>query len=92
VAALASTKVDQTLRNSGINSLVVCGLTTAVCVTQTARETPDCGFRVIIAEDACTEMSEEMHQSALLAFSWVFGRVRSTEEIVNVFGTARAAA
>jgi nicotinamidase-related amidase len=49
------------------------------------------GFRVIIAEDACTEMSEEMHHSALLAFSWVFGRIRSTEEIVKLFSTARAA-
>jgi nicotinamidase-related amidase len=90
--ALASTKLDQTLHNMGINSLVVCGLTTAVCVTQTARETADRGFRVMIAEDACTEVSEEMHQAALLAFSWVFGRVRPTEEIVKLFTAVRAAA
>ena len=90
--ALSSTKLDQTLHNAGINSLVVCGLTTAVCVTQTARETADRGFRVLIADDACTEMSEEMHQSALLAFSWVFGRVRSTEEIMKLFTSATARA
>ena len=45
--ALSSTKLDQTLHNLGVNSLVVFGLTTAVCVTQTARETADRGFRVI---------------------------------------------
>jgi nicotinamidase-related amidase len=90
--ALSSTKLDQTLHNLGINSLVVCGLTTAVCVTQTARETADRGFRVLIASDACTEMSEEMHQAALLAFSWVFGRVRPTEDIVKLFSVARASA
>ena len=91
--ALASTKLDQTLHNMGINSLVVCGLTTAaVCVTQTARETADHGFRVIIAEDACTERSEEMHEAALVAFSLVFGRVRPTEEIVKLFTGVRAAA
>jgi nicotinamidase-related amidase len=90
--ALSSTKLDQTLHNLGINSLVVCGLTTAVCVTQTARETADRGFRVLIAEDACTEMSEEMHQAALLAFSWVFGRVRPTEDIVKLFSVAKASA
>ena len=84
---LASTKLDQTLHNLGINSLVVCGLTTAVCVTQTARETADRGFRVIVAEDACTEMSEEMHEAALLAFAYVFGRVRSTEDIVSMLMT-----
>ena len=81
---LSSTKLDQILHNLGVNSLVVCGLTTAVCVTQTARETADRGFRVIVAEDACTEMSEEMHQAALLTFSYVFGRVRRTEEVVEI--------
>ena len=83
--ALASTRLDQTLHNLGVNSLVVCGLTTAVCVTQTARETADRGFRVVIAKDACTEMSQELHDAALLAFGWVFGRVRPTEDIVNLF-------
>src|SRR6516162_5013595 len=88
--ALSSTKLDQTLHNLGVNSLVVCGLTTAMCVTQTAREAGDRGFRVVIAEDACTELSEEMHEAALMAFSWIFGRVRSTEEI-STYLTAQAA-
>ena len=89
---LNSTKLDQTLHNLGVNSLVVCGLTTGVCVTQTARETADRGFRVMVAEDACTEMSVEMHQAALLTFSYVFGRVRRTEEIVNLFTAATVSA
>ena len=84
---LASTKLDQILHNMGINSLVVCGLTTAVCVTQTAREVADRGFRVLVAEDACTEMSEEMHHAALFAFSYVFGRVKTTNETIRYFAT-----
>jgi biuret amidohydrolase len=88
---LASTKLDQILHNVGINSLVVCGLTTAVCVTQTARETADRGFRVVVAEDACTEMSQEMHEAALFTFGYVFGRVRKTEDLVKFYAAARAA-
>ena len=88
---LNSTKLDQTLHNMGVNSLVVCGLTTAVCVTQTARETADRGFRVLIAEDACTEMSQEMHDAALLTFSLTFGRTRKTEEVVKLFDIVQAA-
>jgi nicotinamidase-related amidase len=65
--------------------LVVCGLTTAVCVTQTAREFADRGFRVLVAEDACTEMSEEMHRAALFNFSYAFGRVKSTDETIRFF-------
>lgn len=88
---LASTKLDQILHNIGINSLVVCGLTTAVCVTQTARETADRGFRVVVVDDACTEMSEEMHRAALFTFSYVFGRVRTTDEMIGFFAGAAAA-
>ena len=88
---LASTKLDQTLHNLGVNSLVVCGLTTAVCVTQTARETADRGFRVVVAEDACTEMSVELHEAALLTFGWVFGRVRPTDDIVSFYRSAATA-
>lgn len=88
---LASTKLDQILHNMGINSLIVCGLTTAVCVTQTARETADRGFRVVVVDDACTEMSEEMHRAALFTFSYVFGRVRTTDEMIGFFEGAAAA-
>jgi nicotinamidase-related amidase len=88
--ALSSTRLDQHLHNMGVTSLVVCGLTTAICVAQTAREAADRGFRVVVAEDACTEMSEEMHRSALQSFSWVFGRVQTTEDIMALF-TALAA-
>lgn len=77
-----STKLDQLLHNLRITSLVVAGLTTDVCVTQTARETADRGFRVVVAEDACTTLSEEMHRAALLAFSLAFGRVRKTEDLI----------
>lgn len=87
---LASTNLVQILRNLGTRSLVVCGLTTAVCVTQTARETADLGFQVIVVEDACTELSDESHRAALHTFALIFGRVRRTEQIVELFGVAEA--
>jgi biuret amidohydrolase len=70
---LASTNLEQVLRNMGVRSLVVCGLTTAVCVSQTAREMADLSFQVIVAEDACTELSAESHRAALLTFALTFG-------------------
>jgi biuret amidohydrolase len=88
---LSSTKLDQILHNLGVNSLVVCGLTTAICVAQTARETADRGFRVVVVEDACTELSEEMHQAALMSFSHVFGQVRSTQDLTAFLGGSNPA-
>ena len=78
---LNSTMLDQTLRNMGVESLVVSGVTTDVCVETTARDAADRGFQVIIVEDACTAFSETLHHSALQAFSLAFGRVRKTEEV-----------
>ena len=88
---LNSTKFDQMLHNMGISNLVVCGLTTAICVAQTARESADRGFRVVIASDACTEMSEEMHVAALEAFSLTFGRCRTTDQLLEMFNAGPAA-
>lgn len=89
---LNSTKLDQTLHNLGIDSLVVTGLTTDVCVTQTARETADRGFQVIVAEDACTTLSEEMHRGALRCFQIAFGRVKKTDEVVSLLSSATVSA
>jgi len=89
--ALSSTSLDQTLHNMGITSLAVCGLTTAVCVGLTARQTADRGFRVVIVSDACTELSQEMHDSALLSFSHVFGQVRCAKELTHFLTSANFA-
>jgi nicotinamidase-related amidase len=88
IGTLNSTKLDQTLHNMGIDTLIVTGLTTDVCVTQTARETADRGFQVTIAEDACTTLSEVLHRGALQSFNIVFGRVQKTDEVVSSLSAA----
>jgi len=87
--ALSSTNLDQTLHNIGITSLALCGLTTAVCVGLTARQTADRGFRVVMVSDACTELSQDMHEAALLSFSHVFGQVRTTQELTQFLESAK---
>jgi nicotinamidase-related amidase len=87
---LASTRLDQTLRNIGVDTLIVAGLTTDVCVTQAAREAADRDFQVVVVEDGCTALSVEMHRAALLAFSLAFGRVRTTEDVLRLLPAARA--
>lgn len=81
---LASTRLDQTLRHLGVDTVVVTGLTTDVCTTQTAREMADRGFTTIVADDACTTLSDEMHRSALECYNIAFGRVRSTAAILEL--------
>lgn len=78
-----STGLEAALRHLGLTTVVVAGLTTDVCVTQTAREASDRGFTVVVAEDACTTLSEEMHHGALAVFGLAFGSVRCTSEVVG---------
>lgn len=87
--AFASTGLDHTLRNMGVETVIVTGLTSEVCVTQAARAAADLGYQALVVEDACTAFSEEMHGSALLAFNIAFGRVRTTDETLALLGAAR---
>ena len=80
---LNSTKLDQTLHLLGVDTLVVTGVATNACVTQTAREFADRGFTVVVPEDACATLGEERHRSALETFAFVFGRVSSTSSVLN---------
>ena len=86
-----STGLEATLRHLDLTTLVVTGLTTDVCVTQAAREAADRGFSVVIADDACTTLSEEMHRAALAAFGLAFGSVRSTSDVMTALTPAVAA-
>jgi nicotinamidase-related amidase len=89
--AFASTALEHMLRSLGITSVVVCGLTTSICVAQTAREAADAGFRSVIASDACTEMSDEMHDLALISFCHTFGQARQTRAILDFLEARKAA-
>lgn len=79
--AFATTGLEQRLRNQGIESVVVAGVTSDVCVSTTAREAADRSFRTIMVRDGCTTLSEQMHQASLEAFNIAFGWVRTAEEV-----------
>src|ERR1051326_1467709 len=78
---LGCTAIDQSLRNLGVKSVVVCGLTTDVCVASSARGCADRGYRTIVATDACTTLSPQMHEISLGIFQLAFGAAKTTEEI-----------
>jgi nicotinamidase-related amidase len=63
--AFFATDLDFMLRNRGITSLVVTGVTTEVCVTTTVREANDRGFECLVLEDAVGSYFQEFHDSSL---------------------------
>lgn len=79
---LNSTKLDQTLRVLGIDTVIVSGVVTDVCVAQTAREFGDRDFDAIVVEDACASTDDARHRAALETIAYTFGFVESTEQVL----------
>ncbi len=88
----ATTGLEQRLRHQGIESVVVTGVTSDVCVTTTAREAADRGFQTVLVSDACTTWSEQMHKASLETFNLALGWVRTTQQVIDLLQTLPRAA
>ena len=80
--AFNSTALDATLHNLGVESLIIVGIATDVCVETTARDAADRGFRCVLVDDGCATFDQTSHDAALLAFAKSFGMVKSTDEVM----------
>ena len=76
--AFYATDLELILRNAGIKSLIVCGVTTEVCVNTTVREANDRGFNCVVLEDCVGSYFPEFQTAALAMikaqggiFGWV---------------------
>jgi biuret amidohydrolase len=63
--AFYETQLDLLLRNRGIDTLLVCGVTTEVCVQSSVREANDRGFICIVLSDCCASYFPEFHDVSL---------------------------
>jgi biuret amidohydrolase len=85
--AFCQTDLELMLRNRGIETLLVCGVTTEVCVNTTVREANDRGFRCIVLSDCCASYFPEFHRVGLAmikAQGGIFGWVSASPSLLNV--------
>lgn len=81
--AFAGTNLDHIMRMVGIESTVIIGALTNVCVENTARSSADKGYKTFLVEDATATFSHEMQSVTLLNFALFFGKVSNTDEIIK---------
>jgi biuret amidohydrolase len=81
-SAFSSTGIEWLLRNMDVETLVLVGMATDMCVETTARDAADRGFNVIVVEDATATFFERHHRAALSGFARVFGQVWDTERVL----------
>jgi len=66
-SAFAGTRFDADLRERGIDTLVVVGLTTDCCVDSTVRDAFHRDYNVFVVADACDAYDAAVHASSLRA-------------------------
>jgi len=64
-SAFFKTDLDQTLRVLGVDTIVVTGITTEVCVLMTVMDGLSHDFSVILLENCSASRSKEFHQECL---------------------------
>lgn len=79
------TSLASSLRTNGIHTVLLCGLTTDVCVGSTARDAYQQDFHVITLSDCTAEVSREQHESALATLAMNFGLVCTSTEVIDVW-------
>jgi nicotinamidase-related amidase len=85
--AFYATELGDVLSKHGIDTLLVCGVTTEVCVNTTVREANDRGYRCVVLADCCASYFPEFHEAGLKmikAQGGIFGWVSDSAEVLKV--------
>jgi nicotinamidase-related amidase len=89
--AFYATDLDSLLHNRGIRQLVVCGVTTEVCVNTTVREANDRGYDCLVLEDCVGSYFPEFQRAALAmikAQGGIFGWVSDSRRFLEALARA----
>ena len=69
------TRLEPVLTGMGIRNLVICGVTTNICVETTARDAGQRDYGTYVVRDAVAEFTKERNDHALFTIDWSFGEV-----------------
>lgn len=93
------TDLHEALRSAEVDSLLICGMMSHMCVDATVRAAFDAGFSVALAHDACATRAldfngisvpaDHVHASFMAALGSVYARLQSVEDILeNIASTS----
>jgi len=73
---------DGILKERGIDTLLVTGVSTCTCVESTARDAMMLNYRTMMITDGCAAPDDELHNATINQFYLQFGDVQSTDEAI----------
>ena len=84
--AFAGTPLDGALRARGVDTLVVTGTMTDICVLATVVGAFNREYRITVVDDAVTTLWPEIQRATLDIIGRAYGRIASTKEVADVVG------
>ncbi|WP_332248981.1 isochorismatase family protein [Anoxybacteroides tepidamans] len=82
--AFYGTELDLQLRRRGIDTIVLCGISTSSGVDTTAREAYQHGYKQIFVEDVMTASTKEEHDYVCQYILPRIGQIRTSQEVVDL--------
>jgi nicotinamidase-related amidase len=88
ISAFAGTDLDRVLRQRGIDSVVLTGISTSFVVEGTARDAVDRGFRTAVVSDGCADLEAETHRLAVERVLPMLATVADSAAVTRWLATA----
>jgi len=85
-SAFVNTRLDTVLRARKIETLVLSGVSSNVCVESTARHAVMLDYHVVLAEDACASWDRAAHEMTMQNIRRFFGKVTDSGTITRLWG------
>ncbi|BDH60278.1 peroxyureidoacrylate/ureidoacrylate amidohydrolase RutB [Lysinibacillus sp. PLM2] len=89
-SAFLNTRLDTVLRTLKVETLIMTGVATNVCVESTARDGFMRDYNIVFLEDCTASYSREAHEMTLKNISGFFGEVANSKELANVWESIKA--
>ncbi|HEY2032166.1 MAG TPA: isochorismatase family cysteine hydrolase [Rhizomicrobium sp.] len=84
-SSFVGTNLDSILKAKGIDTLVMCGLTTECCVDCTVRDAFHRDYHVFLAADACASCDKTLHEAAVQSLERNCAIVVRTDDVVKAW-------
>ncbi|GJU74462.1 nicotinamidase 2-like protein [Tanacetum coccineum] len=85
-SAFRGTRLEERLREMGVEEVIVTGVMTNLCCETTAREAFVRGFRVFFSTDATATVNEEMQVATLVNMAYGFAYLLDSQTLKQAFG------
>lgn len=79
-----SSSLERTLRELGVDTILIAGTKTNICCESTARDAMMLDFKIVMVEDCCAALSDDEHLATLESIIQQFGDVRPSAEIIEI--------